>query len=506
MDADTEHGAMRDCGGYSEVITVYIHDLVEVCGNAVCEANEQTSASCPSDCHPGAWGRTFLGTNLDTRRDLWWFISPLHAGDRRISAVAPDNTIVMAGVATQSTELDYGGPLVAVVGPQDFYLVLARYSPNGGFLWGRRYPITADHGTTRSLEIGNVTITPDGSIVVLANVYGGHPSQPRVLIGKLAADGQPLWWKSSMADPVPMPNQTLWEPAHLIDHGLAVTPSGDVIIGGHYEWNLRFEGPPANGSAESGSQCSNASDDDGDGVANDGCIVTVPDYVPLSDGGELSAFVAKFSASGLPLWAVRRRSDSNDVAVRDIAADPSGNAIVTLANAELGSIVKLSGVDGTQIWTQPGSYEAVIADAAGDVFASGTYNPQYPYPFTGVELNNFFIVKLAGSDGAVIGLAQSQGVDVDAIGMGIALDELGGPVVRDLRWRAASWRDDRPRRGTVSDVCDTRCICRRVFHGPDVPVGQARPDDPRRDPPRPRDRWRRPYRDEWNVRRLDGDR
>ncbi len=66
-DSDTV-GAMSRCftdvdstkprAEYKEVITVYLREPLEVCGNRVCEANEAAKETCPSDCHPG-WAKRF---------------------------------------------------------------------------------------------------------------------------------------------------------------------------------------------------------------------------------------------------------------------------------------------------------------------------------------------------------------------------------------------------------------------------------------------------------------
>jgi hypothetical protein len=404
IDADTDHGAMQSCHTtevaappYDEVISVYIHDLIEVCGNAVCEANELAGATCPSDCHPGAWARTYPGVNLISERTI---NPPLRNGDRRILAIAADNTILMAGAAQLATELDYGGPLTGTVGPDDHYLVLARYSPSGAFLSGRRYPITANHGTTGSVEIASIAVGAGGSIALSANVKAG--GQGRVVILELAPAGDVVWTASSIGD-----NSTTFpitSPDHNTDHGLAVAPNGDVLVGGRYSHNLRFEGPPASATPETGTQCSNASDDDGDGVANDGCVVALPVLPDDADQG----FVVKLSATGLPLWGTQFVGQAFEL-VRGVAADAAGNAFVTFTLGGTMGLAKLSSTDGALAWSVPGAHEAVIADASGDVYAAGSYDPSGNYAFAiPIDQGDLFVVKYAGADGAPLAAARSR--------------------------------------------------------------------------------------------------
>ncbi|HEY5945497.1 MAG TPA: hypothetical protein VIV40_08395, partial [Kofleriaceae bacterium] len=109
---DPGNGAEANCSApataylparqYSEVITVYIKQPVEICGNGVCELNEQLS--CPSDCHPGTWTRTF-----DQVVNPAFTGSPKALPISGVSALSSaDQSVVVIGEALSSETLDLG--------------------------------------------------------------------------------------------------------------------------------------------------------------------------------------------------------------------------------------------------------------------------------------------------------------------------------------------------------------------------------------------------------------
>jgi hypothetical protein len=144
---DADYGAMRGCHAgattYNEVITVYLKKPIAVCGNAVCEdtgepTSPETSTTCPSDCHPGSWGKKLPDFGSS-------------------SAVAPDGSIVVAAVVYG--DIDLGGGVLKFPGPYRD-VVVAKYNPDGSYAWGKRIPASLVVGGTA------LNVLADGSIVV----------------------------------------------------------------------------------------------------------------------------------------------------------------------------------------------------------------------------------------------------------------------------------------------------------------------------------------------------
>ena len=79
---------------YDEVITVYLKQPIAVCGDDVCESPAESSTSCPSDCHPTGWAKSFAGLIAGS--------GSVAAFDYHgASAVSPiDDTVVLAGLDT----------------------------------------------------------------------------------------------------------------------------------------------------------------------------------------------------------------------------------------------------------------------------------------------------------------------------------------------------------------------------------------------------------------------
>src|SRR4029077_13813653 len=141
-----------DANLYKQVITVYLRQPIAVCGNAVCEddgtpTTPETAASCPSDCHPAGWARSY-----DDASGLAGFVG--HA------AVSPnDDTIVLAGTTLTNTDVSLGG---AVLPASAGNAIVAKYTRAGAYLWSTRFSLPAD-----SLDFA---VAGDGTIAVAGSV------------------------------------------------------------------------------------------------------------------------------------------------------------------------------------------------------------------------------------------------------------------------------------------------------------------------------------------------
>jgi hypothetical protein len=129
--------AIRDCDTsatapsthYKEVLTVFLAQPMAVCGNAVCEGGED--GSCPTDCHPGTWTRSYPSTfhtyqtNLPPLMDTFPEFHRLCDGSDRTRQHHRRR-----GDTTATVDLD-GVMLSAVEGAG----VIVKYNPDGSYAW-----------------------------------------------------------------------------------------------------------------------------------------------------------------------------------------------------------------------------------------------------------------------------------------------------------------------------------------------------------------------------------
>ena len=368
VSGSPEHGALHHCftdtdhslgTEYTEVITVYLKEPIAVCGNSVCEATEADDASCPSDCHPDGWARTFpFLINFEIP-------PPDHSGHVQvgrfggISALGPDHAVVMMG-SSRST-LDLGGGLLAPGANGDLHGVLVKYDANGRYLWGRRF------GPFVNFDPGGVAVASDGSIVATGSALSPTALHPTAWLAKFSANGDLLWNVTSSGA-----GQAYVELAPVIDG------NGNVIVAGY-----SLSNPIAFGT------------------------VTVP---PEPTGG-YQTFLVKLSPTGVPQWAVRTQEPGHDGPTA-LALDLHGDVLLGLRSQATG-LLKLSGIDGDVVWTQRGQHWAVTSDANGNVYAAGSLDDaagspdvildDSTYAFTlpaGAGPGDFFVARYRGADGA----------------------------------------------------------------------------------------------------------
>jgi hypothetical protein len=156
---------------FEEVITIYLKTPISVCGNDLCESATEDSTSCPNDCHPGTWSKTFNRVFAEQR-----FTG---SSTGVTAAVNPDGTIVVAGSAP--SPVNFGG---AVDIPGGGGLGLAKLAADGSFLWGQKLsPNFNGPSKTDGVAVGS-----DGSIVVSGTGLS-LAGAPGIWVGKFSADG-----------------------------------------------------------------------------------------------------------------------------------------------------------------------------------------------------------------------------------------------------------------------------------------------------------------------------
>jgi Domain of unknown function (DUF5011)/HYR domain len=181
-------GAIQDCHTgsnlagttYKEVLTVYLKQPIAVCGNEVCEKNEDDSTLplctssgvsgpcyCPSDCHPGTWANNFapnIANNFVAQTGYAYTDQYFRGEQLGMSAVGgPDNSIAVIGMAQGAVDLG-GGSLPTDPG----FGILAKFDHNGQYVWGIRFGNTSLSATDGQLqELNAVAVAPNGNITVV---------------------------------------------------------------------------------------------------------------------------------------------------------------------------------------------------------------------------------------------------------------------------------------------------------------------------------------------------
>ncbi len=353
---DEADGAIHECAGgnttYPEVITVYIHEPIEKCGNAVCETNEEATperaSTCESDCHPGTWGKS------------WSAQLGGAAMDRR------DSSVVIAG--TTSAPIKFGDTVLNPIPGRSNDLVIARFRANGAHVWSRRLP--NDLGDVQATAVAD-----DGTIVLggtkLIPGSASHTGWIAKFDGGVDAVGEPTAAAGNMLSGWPVTFGPTHHALGRVDSfdKLAVDHNGNVIGGGSFANTIRF----------------------GDPIANPSGVISLTRSV----GGFLFRIPAGGGAT--PDWAIAFPEDN--VTVNGLAIDPSNNVLVTLLNGQDSIVYRYAGSTGAQQLRKP--YDAlnitangVAADATG-VYVTGSGTP---FDFGGglshtADRQQFFLVK-----------------------------------------------------------------------------------------------------------------
>jgi len=167
----------------------------------------------------------------------------------------------------------------------------------------------------------------------------------------------------------------------------------------------------------------------------------------LTSLGANDIFVAKLSAAGAPVWALRF-GDSADQSARAVASDAQGNVLVTgrfLGSVNFGGgvftkpgccfnqafLAKL-GPDGAHLWSKSlgnvndETGRGVAVDAAGNVALVGEYQTSIDFG-GGVTVTN----AGGGTDDAFVALFNAQGVPQWARSFGDTMDQSAHAVAFD---------------------------------------------------------------------------
>jgi hypothetical protein len=215
--ASPTFGAMRDCytstdrtnlRPFSEVVTVFLKHPISVCGNSVCEANEDDptlAGYCPSDCHPGSWAQSFTP-------DVGGLLSDGHP----VSTVASDNAVVVAGAS--ASDLTIGGTTTLASSGAG---VLIKYNADGSYAWPAR-AVRFGNGLYR---VEGVRVAPNGNIVVVGLAYSA---------------GWTFWMGTFAPDGTLIGSSTPGRTQNSINLSFALDSQGNVLLAGNFLTTITF--------------------------------------------------------------------------------------------------------------------------------------------------------------------------------------------------------------------------------------------------------------------------
>ncbi|MBI4705981.1 MAG: SBBP repeat-containing protein [Deltaproteobacteria bacterium] len=262
-------------------------------------------------------------------------------GDLQVAADAAGNVLVTGNFAGT---VDFGGGPLVAAGYEDLFL--AAFDTSGQHLWSKRFgdasmliPDSVAESVAADVS-GNVFVT--GSISSSTLNFGGQDLTSAggsdAFVAKFDKGGSHLWSKR------------FGDGASQMARGVAVDASGNALMTGFFAGSLDFGGGPL---ASSGGDVFVAKlDKDGKHLwskrfgaialgrsiavdaAGDAVLTGYFDGTVDFGGGALVSagpydiFVAKLGPDGKHLWS-RRFGDASDQVGWSIAADASGNALVT---------------------------------------------------------------------------------------------------------------------------------------------------------------------------------
>lgn len=171
----------------------------------------------------------------------------------------------------------------------------------------------------------------------------------------------------------------------------------------------------------------------------------------VADSGSFRRpFVARYDASGQPLWA-RIVGGTSGLYARGIAADAVGNVYVTgNTTGDQDAFVASYDAQGQEVWVRQygsGSVDrgiTIAADAYGEVFVSGQYVGTVAFGADTLTSAgpDMFLLKLNAANGTAVWARSGGGSSTD-YGIALALDVYGNPVVTGFFTSSATF-------GTVS--------------------------------------------------------
>jgi YVTN family beta-propeller protein len=334
-----------------------------------------------------------------------------------------------------------GAPLTSAGG---FDIFIAKFGPGGNHLWSHSFGDAGDqHGYSVSADNGgNVVLT--GEFQGAVNFGGGGLTSAGgydIFVAKFGPGGNHVW-SQSFGDVSGFQS----------GYSVAVDAANDILVTGPFDGSVNFGGAPltsVGGSdvfvAKFGSggnhiwskSFGDASGQYGYYVAADGGLVLLTGYYagtvnfgsgPLTSAGGDDIFVAKFDASGNPLWS-RSFGDAGNSYGYSVAPDASGNVFLTgyfdgSVDFGGGSLVSAGGTD-VYVAKLDASGAHVLSYRFGDAASAWGYSVAVD-PGDNTIVSGAFQGSIDFGGGALV---SAGGTDVYLAKFGGALPTPAGEVV-----------------------------------------------------------------------------
>jgi len=382
-------------------------------GNVLVAGGFQGTATIGGQTLVSAGARDVFVAKFTAAGALVWVKRWGGAGDDYARGVAVDGAGNVLVVGYFFGTSDFGTGALTSAGLEDVFL--AAYSgTTGAALWTRRAGSTGDDvafavaidGSGNAVVTGAFMGTVDfgaGAVVAVS------PSQFDTFVAKYTmATGACQWAKQFLNG------------SNDMGYGVAVDASGNIVLVGTFAYKIDFGG----------------------GI--------------LTSAGADDLFVAKLTSTGGYLWAFRRGGTDTD-APQGVALDASGNVFVTgyfrgttdfgtgalVSQSWDGFVAKYAGSTGAALWTKRfgGSSAdygyAVAADPSGNAVVTGLFNGTVDFgtgALTSAGSADLMIVRYAATSGGAT-TAQRYGATLAEAGQAIKVSATGNVVV------AGTYRD-----------------------------------------------------------------
>jgi hypothetical protein len=342
---------------YDEVLTVYLRQAISVCGDAVCDAAE-SATSCPSDCHPGGWAKSFDVNVGSTGIPYFDF--------RGSSAVSPtDGSIVIAGYSF--SDVSFGGDVLPFSMGRVF---VAKFASDGTYLRGTRFDMDAARIFVVVASDGSITVEGSGGLSLTA-------------LARLTPDVALMAGWPVMLGTAPVGDPGIGGTGRT---QLTVDSGGNLFVTGDYVRTAIFPTMPPQ------------------------ALSSTPDGFETAD-----IYVVKVLPDGTLAWATSIGSVGWD-SVSSLTVEPSGDLLLATLNgddphavSETTALRRVSNATGSHVvlkqspaWNPQVAmpslrvdFGAVAADAAGVLYATGSFHGSYDFgcgPAT-ASAREFFLVK-----------------------------------------------------------------------------------------------------------------
>ena len=384
--------------------------------------------------------------------------------------IDPSGNVLVAGAIKGG--VDFGGGVINGTGSSAF---IAKYNSSGGYLWAKRFDGTNGSSTAYGIatdpNTGNIFLT--GSFMGTVDFGGGGltsagwPQVPNqdAFLAAFSPSGNYLWavgFGGGLED---------------YGYGVAATPNGDVIVTGqiggrldmgcgimattsssHDTFLARFSGSA--GTCQWAKFIGGSAEDAGAGVAvTPSGDVVVAGYFqgtanfgggPVTSAGLSDIYVAKYTGQGAYLW-LKTVGGSGDDRATSVALDPSGNVVIGgyfsgTVNFGGGPVSSLGSWDpfvakysasGQYLWAKGlggGSTDeafGVDTDSSGNVVVVGGFQGTIDLgggPLTSHGFWDAFVAKYRGSDGGHM-WSKGLGGPYDDLAYAVAIDGSGNTFV-----------------------------------------------------------------------------